>query len=72
MDIEAIVDEIIKETKAKGYSFPKQVGKGMYDLGNGVLTGRRGFEQFVDTVRKIAQRGGGSDGGTAADCKSVT
>lgn len=57
MDIETIVNEIIKATKAEGYSFPKQVGKGVYDLGNGVLTGRKGFEQFVDTVKNIVQKG---------------
>lgn len=51
MDIEAIIDEIVKETKAKGYSFPKQVGEELYDLG-GVLTGRKGLEQFCNTVRK--------------------
>lgn len=57
MDIEAIVNEIIKATKAEGYSFPKQVGEGVYDLGNGVLTGRKGFEQFVDTMKNIVQKG---------------
>lgn len=72
MDIEDIVDAIIKETKAKDFSFPKQVGEGMYDLGNGILTGRKGFEQFVDTMKNIIKRDGSSDGGTAADCKSVT
>lgn len=72
MDIEYIVNAILKETKAKGFSFPKQVGEDMYDLGNGILTGRKGFEQFVDTMKNIVQRGGSSDGGTAADCKSVT
>ena len=72
MDIEVVIDEILKETKAKGFSFPKQVGEGMYDLGNGILTGRKGFEQFVDNMKNIVQRDGSSDGGTAADCKSVT
>lgn len=57
MDIEDIVDAIIKETKAQGCSFPKEVGEGVYDLGNGVLTGRKGFEQFVDTMKNIAQKG---------------
>ena len=57
MDIETIVNEIIKETKAEGYSFPKQVGEGMYDLGSGILTGRKGFEQFVDTMKNIIQKG---------------
>lgn len=72
MDIEDIVNAILKETKTKGFSFPKQVGEGMYDLGNGVLTGRKGFEQFVDTMKNIAQRDGSSDGGIVADCKPST
>lgn len=72
MDIEALIDRIVTETKTKGFSFPKQIGEGMYDLGNGILTGRKGFEQFTNTMKNIVQRGGSSDGGTAADCKSVT
>lgn len=55
MDIETIVNEIIKETKAEGCFFPKEIGDGVYDLGNGILTGRKGFEQFVDTMKNIVK-----------------
>ena len=72
MDLNDIIDYLVEHTKAPT---TKYLGNNLYAVDN-MITNSKGAELFNKTMMKMLNgthnREGSSDGGAAADCKSVT
>lgn len=72
MNLNDIIDYLVEHTKAPT---TKYLGNNLYRIDN-MITNSRGVELFNSTVKEMLigthNREGSSDGGAAADCKSVT
>lgn len=72
MNLDDIIDYLIGHTKAPT---TKYLGNNLYAV-DGMITNSKGVELFNKTMKKVLtgthNREGSSDGGAAADCKSVT